>query len=458
MDAVFDFIRRCHERNISLHGFMAVKGSKVVAERYFAPFDENSIHRMFSVSKSFTSLAVGCLASEGLIGLDDKICDRLPEYVDENTHPWIKEMTIRQMLMMSTCHSQTTYKRFEDDDWAKTFFTVRPDHRSGTLFAYDTSSSHVLAKLVEKITGKKMLDYLREQFLDKIGFSKEAYMITDPAGTSQGGSGLMCTLRDAMKVACLLKNGGVYEKEQLIPEVFLKEATVKQIDTDPFSAEDDGAGYGYFFWKTRYKGFAMEGMGSQLFYIFPDLDFAFGVIADTQGLVAGQQLLTDIFYDTLYRWVRPKNWKPYALGNDMPAEEMFGLPKGKPDSLTARRVQGKTAVFEENAMGLKSIRFDFDKKQLHFSMESMDYDLEYETGKWKEFIFPGSDQKAVIAGAWRSENRFLIKIQIIGEDLSPVAIEIGFRTDRAVSVRMKNTSEPKILKNFSGFAGGTCGN
>jgi CubicO group peptidase (beta-lactamase class C family) len=49
---------------------------------------------------------------------------------------------------------------------------------------------------VEKLTGMKMLDFMREEILNELGFSKEAYMIPDPVGISQGGSGMMCTLRD----------------------------------------------------------------------------------------------------------------------------------------------------------------------------------------------------------------------------------------------------------------------
>ena len=330
MEKTFEFIRRCHERNIPIHGFMAVKDDKVIAEEYFRPYTAESLHRMFSVAKSFTALATGCLAADGKIGLDDCICDYFPEYTGEQTHPWIKEMTIRQMLMMATCHSKTTYRRFEEDDWCESFFKVRPDHRPGTLFAYDTSAAHVLSALVEKQTGMKLLDYMREKFLDKRGFSKEAYFIKDPKGTSQGGSGLMCTLRDVVKVGCLVMNGGKFGDEQLLPETFMHEAVIKQIDTGSFEGIDKNRGYGYYFWRTRHGGFSMYGMGGQFVFMFPELKFVFAMMADTQGVAGGEQMLIDIFYDTFYAWVRPKNWTPFALGRDDRIEnECFGLPAGK---------------------------------------------------------------------------------------------------------------------------------
>ncbi len=458
MNGNLEFIKRCEERDIPIHGFMAVQGGKVIAEHYFWPFDETSLHRMFSVTKSFTAVAVGFLSKDGLIGLDDKICKYFPEYVDENTHPWIKETTIRQMLMMATCFSFASYDKMpEEKDWTSTFFKSAPDHRSGTLFCYDNSSTHVLGALVEKLTGKKLLDYLREKCLDKLDFSKDAYIMEDPVGVSRGESGLCCTLRDVMKLAILIKDGGKLGEEQILPEDYIKEATNKHIDTEPFRAEDENSGYGYFFWRSRFGGFAMIGLGGQFFVMYPKMDLVFGVIADTQGTEAGSQILRDVFYETLYDWIKPQKWEPYALGEDNIIPKYFGVARGKADSFIAKREQDKTSVFDPNPMGLKSIRFDFVRRRLDISMKDMDFSVEYGIGEWGEFTFPGSNERALASGAWRSENRFLLKIQVVGEDLTPIAIEIGFRTDNAVSVRMVCPSGAPIYRSFHGFAGGTCG-
>lgn len=100
-----------------------------------------------------TSITIGLLLRDNRIALEDYICDyfldKLPE---EGTHPWIKAMTIRHLLTMSTAHASTTYKRYDGDDWVKSFFVVEPDYPPGTKFSYDTSSSHVLAALVERVS------------------------------------------------------------------------------------------------------------------------------------------------------------------------------------------------------------------------------------------------------------------------------------------------------------------
>ena len=82
-------------------------------------------------------------------------------------------MTIRDMLMMRTCHRRTTYKEGSSswdyvtsycDNWTESFFKVKPDHDPGALFFYDTSSPHTLGALIEKLTGMDLADYLRKHF------------------------------------------------------------------------------------------------------------------------------------------------------------------------------------------------------------------------------------------------------------------------------------------------------
>lgn len=102
-------------------------------------------------------------------------------------------LTIRDMLTMRTCHDKTTYKGEGVTDWVGSFFTTKPVHAPGTQFSYDTSSTHVLGALIERLSGMNLLEYLRKSFLDEIGFSKEAFIIDDPYGVPMGGFWFMCT-------------------------------------------------------------------------------------------------------------------------------------------------------------------------------------------------------------------------------------------------------------------------
>ena len=148
------FAKRLEYNNIPMHSIIVMRHGKICMESYYAPYTKDTLHRMFSVTKSFVSLAIGLLANEGRISLDDHIVDYFPEKLPENgAHPYMQMLTIRQMLTMRTCHDMNAYKIGGSPDWLGSFFTVTPDHVPGTNFSYDTASTHTLGALVEKLTG-----------------------------------------------------------------------------------------------------------------------------------------------------------------------------------------------------------------------------------------------------------------------------------------------------------------
>lgn len=303
------------KQEVRIHGYMLLGGKNILAERYWGAYGKGDNHRMYSITKSFVALAAGLLLKNHLIKLDDKICDYFPELLpEEGAHPWCEEMTIRDMLTMRTCHANTTYKGYDGDNWTESFFRVKPDHVPGTVFSYDTSSAHVLGALVEKLTGMKMLDYMRKEMLDELGFSRDAYIIEDPVGVSQGGSGLMCTLRDVAGVAYLCNHYGLLDGKELLPVEFMQDAVANQVPTDMQPKLDEQWGYGYFIWMPREEGFVMFGMGGQLAVCFPKFDFCYLTMADTIGSPAGLQILYDCFYQTIYPYLKErKEDNPPAL-------------------------------------------------------------------------------------------------------------------------------------------------
>ena len=64
---------------VNLHGFRLSLHGEILAEGYWAPFTPEEPHRMYSVSKSAVSLAIGMLAGDGKLRLDDPIVDYFPE-------------------------------------------------------------------------------------------------------------------------------------------------------------------------------------------------------------------------------------------------------------------------------------------------------------------------------------------------------------------------------------------
>ena len=303
---IIDTLSEIDIRGISMHSFLLCKDDCLVAEGYYAPVKKDDLHRMFSVTKSFVSIAIGLLQEEGRLSLDDSIVKFFPEYVPNTceAHPWLLATTIRDMLSMRSCHASTTYDKFSSKtDWVKSFFTVAPTHKPGTVFHYDTSATHTLCALVEKLTGMKMLDYLRNKVLNEIGFSKEAYCLTDGFGVSMGGSGLMATSRDLMCFALLILHNGNLNGKQYISADYIKEATSFQTATcvtGPVPSESQG--YGLQFWTGEHGSIVCYGMGGQLAILLPEYNTAIVTTADTQGYQGGNQVI----YDAIFRHILPE--------------------------------------------------------------------------------------------------------------------------------------------------------
>ena len=140
--------------------------------------------------------------------LDSPVIKYFPEYDGDCNDRFVREATVRHLLEMRSPHEKTAFKQISDDDYVKSFFKLKASKVPGTAFSYDTSASHTLCALAEKISGKSLIDFLRDEFLRDLGFSDEAYCLRDPLGRSLGGSGLMARHLDIGIFAHVFLNGG----------------------------------------------------------------------------------------------------------------------------------------------------------------------------------------------------------------------------------------------------------
>ncbi len=424
---------------LRVHGYLLLSGDAILAEQYYEGYDKDSLHRMYSVAKTFVALAVGVMAGEGLVSLEDKICSYFPEKLPkEGPHPWCEEMTLRDMLTMRTCHGSTTYKDYPGNDWTESFFRVTPDHIPGTVFSYDTSSSHVLGALVEKVTGRKLMDYLREK-LPELSLSPKAYLMEDPVGVSQGGSGLMCTLRDVAAVALLFCKRGYLEGRQLVPADFMEEALTAQVPTDLQPKLDEQFGYGYFLWMPRREGFTFFGMGGQLAVCFPKQEICYLTMADTLGVPAGVQLLHDCFYRSIW---------PYVAG-----EEGAGTARTEQrDFGAARDSTAGVFAFYPNRLGWEWVDFDWEKGKIFFCVAGKEF--VFFTGEEKGLQpFLDTPHSCLCRGYWKM-GHFILQCFVQGEELGNLQLDFAWK-DRRLGMRASCTPDPfsgGMHRHFQGFA------
>lgn len=182
------FIDSLDKAQLSTHDIIMMKGNDIFFEKYWKPFDESFLHRMYSVTKSFVAIAIGFAEQDGLLALDDKIVDYFPDETKGLTDENMKKQTIRNMLMMATSRIDKSWFAAKPKDRVKFYFECdeTTSRTPGTVFNYDSTGSFVLGALVEKLSGMKLDDYLREKLFDKIGISKEAYILRCPGGLGMG--------------------------------------------------------------------------------------------------------------------------------------------------------------------------------------------------------------------------------------------------------------------------------
>ncbi len=486
-ESIISFLNALEYNQVTMHSVILIRYGKCAFEQYYAPYKRDTLHRMFSVSKSFTSLGIGLLEAEGKLCLDDKIVKYFPDMLPKKVPDYLSQMTIRDMLRMMTCYKQTTYNKFDNtQDWVKTFFNTVPDHRPGTIFSYDTSASHTLAALIERLSGKKYLDYLREKFLDEIGFSEKAYMVCDPVGIPMGGTGLMAAPMDLAKVAYIVMNNGRLGDKQLLPFNYIKEATKKQVDTSVKAPTmEEACGYGYQIWRIQHNGFAFYGMGGQLAICLPDYDFLCVTTADTQGRSGSNQFIYNSLYTEILPYLKDYNiLEEYGQKSDSdikaklenccikPLESEFEKNISLEDKQILKqnieRINGKKYKIENNDRGFMEIRFEFLDEGGNFyytlnnekdlskkcskAKNGKEFKLPFGFGNHKKLKFPYYNDDCITSGVWLSLNTLYLKSHLIGECVGSVHIQAVFDKND-ITLFMRKTEET-YYSEFDGYLSG----
>lgn len=466
--AILRFLNRLERYQIPMHSIHIMRHDKLVAEGYYSPYAKGQLHRMFSISKSLTSIAICKLQEEGYLSLDDPIIRHFPEYTPENPHPWLASMTIRDMLMMRTCYQNTTYKLDMTKNWVESFFVTPPDHKPGTVFHYDTSAPHTLCALTEKLTGMDMLDYLKEVLLRELGFSEESYLLKDPFGTSLGGSGLMATPEDLLRLGYLLLHKGVLGEKTLLSSDYLSLALTNLTSTavtGPVISES--MGYGYQFWQGQHHSFVCYGMGGQLLICMPDQNLIVVTTADTQGIGGGNQLI----YNSLYEELLPAlsdTPLPYSSDADRlkdklthlsftPVKQLYPYSgtcakaeQKELEWLLLQRVHNKTYLFMENPNGFTdlSVQFTEEKGVLTYTLKGHPCHIDFGWNHVLEGYLPVYHMRCAASGMCLDKNTLYIKVHILDTAVGSIHFQLVFG-EHDITVFLKKIEE-SLLEEYQG--------
>ncbi len=410
---ILSFIEAVDKDVESLNSFMLLRHGKVVAEGWWSPYHPQAPHSLYSLSKSFTSTAVGLAISEGKLSVDDPVIKFFPEETPSEPSNNLKSMRVSDLLRMAT-GQQTEPPRTPDVAWVKTFLAHPVPFKPGTHFLYNTSATYMQSAIVQKVTGITVLDYLKPRLFEPLGIENPTWEVS-PQGISTGGYGLSIRTEDIAKFGQLYLQKGVWQGKQLVPKEWIDEATARQVSNGSNPSSDWDQGYGYQFWRCRHGAFRGDGAFGQYCIVLPQQD---AVIAITSGLKDMQSVM-NLVWDKLLPAIKSSPLTADLETQTRLSQTLKSLTLRPQDGSgnPKKEILGRKFVFPPNDHKLESLILEQDDKEKSVAVvtrfDSTEHRTDCRSGQWtKGKAGWGSlhEQPIASSGAWTSDDSYTAKI------------------------------------------------
>lgn len=280
LDAIAKFFEDCKVAKADIHSIKIIRNGEVYLKAVPSPYTTEIKAQLYSLSKSFTSTAIGMLVDDGIISVEDRVVDifkdKCPETISEN----LSKMKIKHLLSMNTGHEECQLPNIiNSSDLVKEFLARDVPRCPGTHFAYNSAASFMLSAIVTEYTNMSMFDFLNKRLFKPLGIKNALW--DDYNGISQGGIGLHLNVDDIAKFGIMYLNKGVYNGERLLSEEWIDEATRSHSDNHDNGPLDWSSGYGYQIWINEKEGFRGDGAFGQLCVVLPETNAVIAITAQT---------------------------------------------------------------------------------------------------------------------------------------------------------------------------------
>lgn len=421
---ILDFVKAIEAKNLNLHSLMVLRHGKVLAEGWWAPYRPELKHTLYSLSKSFTSSAIGFAVSEGKLSVSDKVISFFPDQVPAEISENLRKMRVQDLLTMRTGHgkdSTAALREAQDPNWVKSFLAFPVEHDPGTFFVYNSGATYMLSAIIQKLTGQTLLEYLTPRLFKPLGIEGADWEV-DPNGVNTGGWGLRIKTEDIAKFGQLYLQKGLWNGKRILSESWVAEAT--QAHVPPGDENNDWTrGYGYQFWRCRHDAYRGDGAFGQYCIVMPKQDMVIAITSETGDMGA--------VLDQVWKCILPAVVEHAAVGNKA---EQAGLkqkltslaltvPVVKAGSNKISGINKKKFTFDTNDLKIKTVSLSFSPDACQFSMEDDNgtHDVNCGLGKWKEgftdistlplklapTLVPGEIKNRIVAsGTWIDDQTF----------------------------------------------------
>jgi len=267
------------DEDYDIYSVVIIRNGYIALESYFKSYiNANSTHLMYSVTKSFTSALIGICVDQGYItNTSQTLLSFFPEYNITNVDERRERITIEHLLTMRSGmawdETSAPYNTPANDiyhintgDGVEHSLNLDMEAEPGEYWHYNTGASHLLAAIVQQVTGMTTLDFAIENLFDPLGIDP-VYWAQDMAGWYKGGFDLRMSTRNSAKFGYLFLNNGTWDGNQLISAEWVNASTTT------ITQVDDLQGYSKQWWTLPAHGvYFAAGLYGQYIFVAPEHD------------------------------------------------------------------------------------------------------------------------------------------------------------------------------------------
>ncbi len=254
---------------------LVIKNDSILYEHYLKKGAKDRTQVVFSVTKGFTSTLVAIAAEEGLLSIDQKVADFIPEFAEDER----KNITLRHLMGMVSGLNWNDFKNlprlgglyYNNNQQNFVVRNVKKEYYPDTKFEYKSVSTQILGICLEKATGKSFADYMNDKIWKHIGAEYDVLVTLDSKKNRNARTfgGIAMTASDMARFGRLMLHDGVWEGKRLVPQWFMKELRNRDMNK--------WIGYSNCFWRNGYENqdfqdnqqFWAAGYGGQYIYVSP---------------------------------------------------------------------------------------------------------------------------------------------------------------------------------------------
>ncbi len=226
----------------------------------------NPCQDCYSVAKFYGVIAIGMLYDEGKLTINDTVADIFADELAEYGIPaekWAK-VTLDHVMRHEIGFGDKGFldidvydvNEYPYEDLLRVLLEHELVYEPGTTRIYTDAAYYLISRVVTKISGEKLDDFLIKRLFNKTGCREIAWSRC-PQNYPMGATGLYVRTDDMAKLGRIVLDGGVWKGERIISEEWIKIFLEREYELRKFG-----------------RGFSKGGMRGQRLYVNFDENFA----------------------------------------------------------------------------------------------------------------------------------------------------------------------------------------